>query len=174
MANIAGYRAVLLAAVEGQLDQAGQVGDGLLQVPDHVFEVGILLGLAVHFQPDVGLGKMADLFDRVQVAAWRRLVETLAHIPGPALFAQCDLNIAAGHIQTDGISVDMVERGLFGNIAAALADRGDQLDLVVQIGSLRRIVDGRSGRYDPDTRPAGVAAGGLSLRLRQAGAHQLA
>jgi hypothetical protein len=62
---------------------------------------------------------MTDLRDRAERTARRRMLERLADLPGPAELLGLALQVAPGHIEPDGIAVDMVERGLERNVAAA-------------------------------------------------------
>ena len=50
------------------------------------------------------------------------------------------LQVAAGHVEADGVAEDAVERRPGGNVAAAAGQRHHQLDLVLQVGRARRIV----------------------------------
>src|SRR4030081_1412067 len=68
----------------GQLDQAGETGNGLRHAPDQRVEVGLLAGLAVDVELDGALRRMADLGGRIDLADRRGLVETLAPVPTPA------------------------------------------------------------------------------------------
>jgi hypothetical protein len=64
---------------------------------------------------------------------------TLAHVPGPAVLLGLALKVAPGHVQSDGIAIDMVEGGRRRNVATAGANGDDQFDLVMQVAGRRRI-----------------------------------
>ena len=84
------------------------------------------------------LAGMADHRDRLQRGARRGVVERLAHLPRAAHFLRLALQVAARHVEPDAVAEDVVERFLDRDVRAALADRDDHLDLVVQVfGHLR-------------------------------------
>ena len=82
---------------------------------------------------DLALGGAPDRPDR------RRVVEALADVPRPARLLRLALQVAPGHVEADGVAPDMAHRigGLDG--LAGLADRDDELDLVVQVLGQGRI-----------------------------------
>jgi hypothetical protein len=67
------------------------------------------------------------------------LLESLADAPGAALLLHLVLQVAARHVQTHGIAVDVLQRIGCLDVLAGLADGDDQLDLVVQILGQRGI-----------------------------------
>ena len=101
---------------------------------------------------------MADLADRMQRRDRRGQIETLPPIPGPPLLSRGELKIAAGQVDADGITVDVVKRALGGNVRTADAYRNDKLDFVVEILGLRRVrhanagVDSSVGRLEKKER----------------------
>jgi hypothetical protein len=66
--------------------------------------------------------------------------------PGPALVARLQLQVAPGHVETDGVAVHVLQRIAHGDVAAACSDGDDELDLVVVVGGLARIRHGRIAR----------------------------
>src|SRR5205809_275860 len=87
-------------------------GDDFRDTPDQFRDVGILFHGTVHRQPKPALGHMADLADRMQRRDRRGQIETLPPIPGPPLLSRGELKIAAGQVDADGITVDVVKRAL--------------------------------------------------------------
>jgi hypothetical protein len=67
------------------------------------------------------------------------VIKALADAPGTTLLLHLALQVAPRHIQTNGITVHMRHCLTGGNIAATLADRDHQLNLVVQVLSQARI-----------------------------------
>ena len=75
-------------------------------------------------------------------------IETLADLPGLFLVAHRPLQITPGHVQTDGIGVDMVQRRGHRDISTTPIERRDQFNLVVVIAGQGRIrvIRNRAGR----------------------------
>ncbi|MNE66370.1 hypothetical protein D3C80_1619150 [compost metagenome] len=71
----------------------------------------------------------------------RGLVEVLAGVPRAPLGARLELEVAAGHVETDGIGADAVECPVGRNAEGRRADQRHQLDLVVIVFRARRIGD---------------------------------
>src|SRR4051812_29793373 len=92
-------RAAVDQVAGAQLDQAGEVVDGLRDIPDQIGDVALLALLAVDLQPDRALVDDAGLRDRVDRRARRRVIKTLAHVPRPALVARLALDVAARHVE---------------------------------------------------------------------------
>ena len=87
---------------------------------------------------DLALGGAPDRPDR------RRVVEALADVPRPALLLRLALQVAPRHVEADGVAPDVAHRVGGGDALAALADRDDELDLVVQVlgqGRVRHAAD---------------------------------
>src|SRR4029077_9924369 len=119
----------------------GEIGDLLRNRPDHVRKVGLLALLAVHVEPDRALGRMTELGGRHELAAGRRLVEVLAEVPRASVVLAPLLEVAAGHVETYGVSVDVVVGALGVDATSALRQRDDELGLVVVVRGLRRVVN---------------------------------
>jgi hypothetical protein len=77
-----------------------------------------------------------------------RLVEALGHVPGAAQLLGLRLDVAAGHVQADGVAIDQIQRLFHRDIAAALGQRHHHLDLVMVIGGSGRIGHHGVGRHD--------------------------
>src|SRR5512139_1547792 len=69
-------------------------GDLLGNRPDHHRDVGVLLGCAVHLEPNAALGGVTDLRGRYHGAYRRRLVEVLAEAPRTAVVLAPLLQVA--------------------------------------------------------------------------------
>ena len=67
------------------------------------------------------------------------LIEALAHLPGMPFVLGTRLQVTPREIETNGVAEDASERLLRRNVSPTLAERNDQLDLVLQIASHRRI-----------------------------------
>src|SRR4051794_35745768 len=115
----AGRRARHDDVAGGELHLLGELPDCLRHVPDHLLEVARLGFLAVDGEPDLALGGMADLRDRLYRGGRCGAVERLADLPGTLLLARGDLEVAAGEVDADGVAVDMVQRLVGGNVEAA-------------------------------------------------------
>src|SRR5256885_299127 len=85
-----------------------QEGDLLRHGPDHVRQVGLLALLAVDVEPQRPLSRVADFARRYELAAGGRFVEVLAEVPRTAMVLAPLLQVAARHVETDGVAVDMV------------------------------------------------------------------
>src|SRR5690349_5190384 len=100
-----------------------ELPDDLRHAPDQLGEVALLTLGAVHRQPDLALGGVADLRSRLHGRAGRGVLERLADLPGPLLLARGDLQVAPGEVDADGIAVDVVERLLDRDVGAAAVHR---------------------------------------------------
>ena len=105
----------------GELHLLRKLPDDFGHVPDQFGEVALLGFLAVHRQPDLALGGMADLGSGLDRGAGRGIVEGFSDFPRPLLLARGKLQVAAGEVDADGVPVDMVQRLVGGNIEAAEA-----------------------------------------------------
>ena len=146
------------------LPQTRQVGDDVRHRPDQVGQVRRLLDLAVDGQFDLavfGIKTFARLVDQAQR---RRLLDVLARVPRTALGAGFQLQVAARHVQAGGVTPDVIQRVLDGDVATALADGDDQLSLVVEVLGLRRIGDGRPVQHH-GLGPGGEEEGRLAVRV---------
>src|SRR5256885_16011395 len=93
---------------------------------------------------------MADLRCRNELAARRRFVEVLAEIPWTAVVLAPLLQVAARHVQADGIAEDVVIGALYVDAAPAFMERDYQLGLVMVVGGLRRVVHLAAARDQPE------------------------
>ena len=100
-----------------QREQAGQVGDDLGRLPDHLREIAVLAQLAVDLEPDGAARRMADRARRRQRRAGRRMVERLGDRPGPAHLAGFLLAVAPGHVEADRIAEDVLQSPFGGDVA---------------------------------------------------------
>src|ERR1700728_3265481 len=82
---------------------------------------------------------MATSFHRANWRDGRRESKVLARVPRAALVARLELQIAAGHVETNGVAKDGVERRSLRYPCRFLADRDDQLGFVMIVACLRRI-----------------------------------
>jgi hypothetical protein len=82
---------------------------------------------------------MPDLRRRHERSARRRLVEVLAEVPRTAVVLAPLLQIAARHVQADGVAENVLVGALRVDAAPAFGERDHELGLVVVIRSLRRI-----------------------------------
>src|SRR6185436_4378826 len=103
--------------------------------------VGFLTLLAVHLQANYAIRRMADFRRARQRAAGRSLVEILAEIPRPALVLADLLQVAARHVQSDGIAKYVSSRVLGRDATSLLRDCDHHLGLVMQVRGLRRVMD---------------------------------
>src|ERR1700754_1403770 len=85
-------------------DLLRQLPDDLRHAPDQFGEVALLPLGAVDREPDLALGRMADLRSRLQRAAGRGVIERLADLPGPLLLARGLLQVAAGEVDADAVA----------------------------------------------------------------------
>src|SRR6185503_21357326 len=99
--------------------------------PDQLGQIRLLAHLTVHLQPDPAAAQMTALGSRRDGADRSGTIETLARIPRPAVVLSVRLQVAAGEVVADCVTVDMVECLRCGDVPSALADRHHQLDLVV-------------------------------------------
>src|SRR5690606_18269721 len=76
------------------------------------------------------------------------MIEGLADLPRQALGEGLALAIAPGEIDADRVAVDRLERARDRKVAAAVADRDDELDLVLQIVGAGRIGHPRTIGHD--------------------------
>src|SRR5512133_2014999 len=90
-----------------QFPRGGKVFDRLADIPDQLRHVAALAVLAVHLQRDVRVRHVAGLRRGRDRADRRRLLESLADAPGPALLLHLALQVAACHVQADGITPDV-------------------------------------------------------------------
>ena len=109
----------------------------------------------VHLEPDrrPWSGWPIDL-DGQDRPERRGFVEALADLPGLALVFHLLLQVAARHVEADGIAVDVRQRvdGRL-DVAAAALQENDEFELVMVVLGQRRDRDGRStdsGRHDLD------------------------
>src|SRR5882757_3228550 len=130
-----------------QLHVAGEVGDYLRHAPNQLGQVAVLLELAIELEPDRALLDRLPS-GRYQWRAGRRLIETLAKIPGSPLFARGDLQVATCHIDAGRIAENMLHPLLNRNVATALTDRDNQLHLILKIGRFRLIGNRTAARHD--------------------------
>ena len=136
-----------------QLDQMGKMGNHLRHAPDQLVEVALLAHLAVDLEPDRALLRVADVMRRRHGRTRRRAIEPLSHVPRPARLLGLALQIPARHVETDGVTEDMLERPGDGNVPARLADADHQFDLMVEVG--------RGGRVRHDGTAGEDGVGGL-------------
>src|SRR5690606_40042214 len=85
-----------------QLEQARQVGDRFSDMPDHLGNIALLTRLAVHFQRNGRVVDVSDALSRVDRPHGCAVIEGLTDFPGTALFLGLALEVATGHVQTDG------------------------------------------------------------------------
>src|SRR5207237_10597584 len=87
----------------------------------------------VYLEPDRTFGEVPDRGDGLEWSERRRTVEALAYLPGFLFVAHRALQVAARHVEADGVAEYVLERAVAGNVAATLIDGRDPLDLVVII-----------------------------------------
>ena len=104
-------------------------------------DVRRLARLAVDRQRDRGISWMADVFCSMDHTDRCRCRKRLAELPGPALVACVELQVAARHVQADRIAVDMVERLGDIDVSPPAADRNHEFDLVMEVVRLRWVGD---------------------------------
>jgi len=126
-------RAAVDDVARHQLERLAEPRDLLGDTPDHVAQVGVLLDRTVDLERDRTLGEVADLRHPVDRPDRRRAVEALADLPRLLLVAHRPLQVAPGHVEADRVAKHHVERLLVGDVAPALVERRDQLDLVVVV-----------------------------------------
>lgn len=131
-----------------QFNQAGQIGNGLGHIPDQIRQIALLTHFAVDLEPDRALVGMTELRRRHQRCARRRMVETLAHVPWSRQFLGFALQVAARHVEPDGIAVHQLQRLFHRNIAAAFGERHHQFDFMLVVLGLARIRHFAVGRHD--------------------------
>src|SRR3546814_14488782 len=86
---------------------------------------------------------MAGLRRRVQEAERSRLLDIFARIARPPLVASLELQVAARHVETGRIAIDVVERRLRFDRPATLCNRDHQYRLVEAIHRFWQIREGR-------------------------------
>src|SRR5438105_10143055 len=117
-----------------------QIGDLFWHRPDHVGKIGALALLAVDVEPNRPARGMADLRRGDELAAGGGFVEVLAEVPGPPVVLAPLLQIAARHVQADRVAKDEIVGAAHVDAPAALAERDNELGLVVVVRSLRRVM----------------------------------
>jgi hypothetical protein len=78
---------------------------------------------------------------RLNGADRRALIEPFAHLPRLSLLLGARLQVAPRQIEPDGVAEDARQRPIGGDLGAALGERDDEFDLVLQIARQRRIDD---------------------------------
>src|SRR4051812_35409356 len=118
---------------------ARQEGDLFGYGPDHIREVPRLFRRPIHAQRNFATREMPDLRGGVDWADGAGEVSRLAQLPRATEVFSFVLKVAPGHVEADGVAIDMVERRLDRNVAPALAERNHHLNLEVIIRGFRRV-----------------------------------
>ena len=92
------------------------------------------------------------------------LLDVLAGVPGSAGVAGNELQVAAGHVEADGVTIDQVQGVCLGDLTARLADGDDQLDLVLIVLGRLGIGDDAAVRHD-GLGPAGEEEGRFAVGI---------
>src|SRR3546814_13554058 len=92
--------------------EAGYISYRFGNAPNQLGQVGVLPNFAIDRQGNPTGGEMAGLRRRVQEAERSRLLDIFARIPRPPLVASPELQVAARHVETGRIAIDVVERRL--------------------------------------------------------------
>src|SRR5262249_47758069 len=122
-----------------QREERRKIRDHLRNLPDQLAQVAALAWRPVHLEPDGALRGMANVGRAADGRARRRAIERLAGVPRPAHLLRLGLEVASGHVEPDGVSVDEIQGTPRGDAASPGAEGDDQLQLVVDIGAVRRI-----------------------------------
>jgi hypothetical protein len=104
-----------------------------------------LAHLAIHRQGNRRLLDARHVLRAMDQTDGRGIIECLAHFPRTARIFHLPLQIAARHVETDRVAVDMLARLFHRDITATLADRHHQLAFIVVIAGLRRVRQFRHG-----------------------------
>ena len=139
----------------------------LRAAPDEIREVRLLPHLAVDGETDRPLVDVTVALHRADGADGRGEGEVLPRVPRAALVARLELQIAAGHVETGGISVDDGKGIRRREPGARLANGDDQLGLVMVIRGHRRIRN-RPAPRDERLGELAEEEGRLTIRI---GAH---
>ena len=136
-----------------------------------------MLHIAVHRERDRALGEVADFRSRVNRPEHGGTVKALADLPRLLLVTHRALQVAAGHVEAERVTVDVLEGCFRRNIAAARFQRRHQLDLVMIVlgqrgigmigdGTDRDVLD-RIGRLLEEERRLAVGIGSHFARVRR-------
>ena len=87
---------------------------------------------------------MPTMRNRTQGACQRRLIKTLAQIPGMAFSLGPRLQITSRQIKSDGVAINTSQGIFFRNIGAPCLQCHNHLDFVMQLARLWRINDRKS------------------------------
>src|SRR2546427_1180509 len=113
-----------------QSEELRELGNDFRNLPDQGRKVGTLHALAIPFQPDRSLLRMADFARGRHGRARSRVVEGFSDVPRPGHFLSLQLKITPGNIKPRCISV-WGARGVFDwNVRAGFVSRCDQLELL--------------------------------------------
>nr|GFB97879.1 mitochondrial metalloendopeptidase OMA1 [Tanacetum cinerariifolium] len=100
----------------------------------HKSRVALLAHLAVHFEPEVDVGKIGKLGGRLEGGRYRsRAVESLRQLPGQPFLFQVALQVAGREVDAQRNGVEVGVGKLLLDVAAVFADAEHQLQLVVDI-----------------------------------------
>ena len=91
---------------------------------------------------------MTHFLKRMKWSNRRGEIESFTPIPGPALFSGLQLEITTRQVDSDPVAEDMIESFVDGNSITRLANRDDELDLIVKVIGLRRVWYDRVVVYD--------------------------
>ncbi|EWS63374.1 hypothetical protein Y695_03395 [Hydrogenophaga sp. T4] len=123
-----------------------QVGNDFPDVPDQLGHVGRLLGGAVDFQCDGAL--VDDLaLHRHDLGADRTFFDVLAQVPGAALVAGDQLQVAARHVQTGRVAVDDLVCLVGADAETGLAHGQHQFHFKVVVVRAGRVGHGRAALH---------------------------
>ena len=116
-----------------QLPRGRQRFNRLGDVPDQLGHIAALAVLAVDLYEQLGVAHVACLGHHGDRANWRGMVKGLADAPGAAGFFHLALQVAACHVQANGIAKDVLVRVGSQDVFTAGANGHDQLDFMVKV-----------------------------------------
>ena len=124
--------------------EARQVGDDLADGPDQLADVGALLDDAVDLERDRA-ALHQDARRRDDLGDHGGVLEVLGEVPGAALVARGELQVAPRHVEAAGVAVDERARMLGSDAKASAPEDDDQLHLVMAVRRFGRVGDARAG-----------------------------
>ena len=98
-----------------------------------------MLDRAIHLQFDAACIQMPNGRCRLQRPNRAGPLKGFADLPRTALLFRFALQIAARHVEADGIAPDMLQRIAQGDVGAATFQRHHKLDLVMHVVAVRGI-----------------------------------
>src|SRR5690606_27512567 len=117
-----------------EFEQPREIGNRFSDIPDHLGYTAFLTQCTVHLKSDVSLVDHTGTLDRINGPHGSAVIERLANFPGTPLLLGDALQVPTGHVQTYCVPIHACRSFFDGEVPSSLAQRHDELYLVVQIG----------------------------------------